>query len=69
MKFFLVEIMPIDFSLSINSSIASRHTYNTQSDNVVKINCIFVDETHIVTVGDDCLVKILDFTPKKENRE
>ena len=45
-------------------SIASQHTYNTQTDEIVKINCIYVDRTHIVTVGDDCLVKILDFTPR-----
>ncbi len=45
-------------------SIASQHTYNTQIDEIVKINYIYVDRTHIVTVGDDCLVKILDFTPR-----
>jgi WD40 repeat protein len=45
------------------TSIVSQHTYNTQTDDPVKINCIYVDENHIVTVGDDCLVKILDFTP------
>ena len=53
------------YSLRPLFSIASRHTYNTQTNNIVKINCIFVDQTHIVTVGDDALVQILDFTPRK----
>ncbi len=45
-------------------SVASQHTYNTQNDAIVKINCVYADRTHIVTVGDDCLVKILDFSPR-----
>ena len=52
------------FFLSFVSSVASQHTYNIQNDQTVKINCIYVDPTHLVTVDDDGLVKILDFSPK-----
>ncbi|CAF1108280.1 unnamed protein product [Rotaria sp. Silwood1] len=47
------------------NNIASQHTYNTQNNEIVKINCIYVDRNHIVTVGDDCLVRILNFVPRK----
>ena len=44
--------------------MASQHTYNAQNDDIIKINCVYADPTHIVTADDDRLVKILDFTPQ-----
>ncbi|CAF3983333.1 unnamed protein product [Adineta steineri] len=49
-------------------NVTSRHTFNAQNDNVVKINCIYADRTHIATVGDDCLVKILDFATRPHQK-
>ncbi|CAF0938028.1 unnamed protein product [Adineta steineri] len=49
-------------------NVTSRHTFNAQNDSVVKINCIYADRTHIASVGDDCLVKILDFATRPHQK-
>ncbi|UJR31375.1 hypothetical protein I4U23_018869 [Adineta vaga] len=48
-------------------NIASQHTYNVQNEDLVKINSIYADPTHIVTVCDDTSVKILDFSIRKHD--
>ncbi|CAF1166181.1 unnamed protein product, partial [Adineta ricciae] len=48
-------------------NIASQHTYNAHAEDLSKINCLYADRTHIVTVSDDTLVKILDLSSRTHN--
>lgn len=59
--------MKQSIELFICFSIASQHTYNVQNEDIVKINSIYADPTHIVTVCDDTSVKILDFSMRKRD--